>query len=125
MDEIRPGGIEPVEIETFQQGELLKQDRPLAPDAGLAHRVAPVVVGQRRLDRRLPRGHVGAGEHAAMRLARYVHHLLGAAEAVDRLGHKALRPGAARALDLRHAIAPGALGLGQDARVGLRQTSCC
>ena len=54
-----------------------------------------------------------------MPAARGVHHLLRAAEAVDRLGDEALRPDLARALDLRLAVAAGALGLAQDALVGV------
>ena len=41
------------EVEPGEQGELLQQDRPLPPRPGLADRVAVVVVGDRRLDRRL------------------------------------------------------------------------
>jgi hypothetical protein len=47
-----------------------------------------------------------------------VHDLLGAAEAIDRLGDEAVRPGCARPLDLRNAIAAGALGFFQDAQIG-------
>ena len=70
---------------------------------------------------RLPARHVLAGEHAAMALAAGVHDLLGAAEAVDRLGDEALRPGQPRLLDLLDAIAAGAFGLAQHARVGVGQ----
>ena len=50
-----------------------------------------------------------------------IHDFLGAAEAIDRLGDEALRPGQARRLDLPDAIAARALGLAQDARVGVGQ----
>ena len=56
-----------------------------------------------------------------MPLAAGVHDLLGAAEAVDRFGDKAVRPGFARALDLRDAIAAGALGFLDDAAIGCRE----
>ena len=54
-----------------------------------------------------------------MRLAGDVHHVLRAAEGVDRLRHKALRPGLARALDLRDAVAAGAFRFAHDARIGV------
>ena len=118
VDEIRAGRIEAVEIEAFEQRQLLQQHRALAPDAGLAHRVAAIVVTERRLDLRLPARHVGAGQHAAMALAGDVHDILRAAERVDRLGDKALRPRLAGALDLPDAVAARAFGLAQDAGVG-------
>ena len=69
--------------------------------------------------RGLPARHVLAGEHAAVALAAGVHDVLGAAEAVDRLGDEALRPHLARALDLVLAAA-GASRFAQHARVGRR-----
>ena len=110
-----------LEVEALEQRELLQHHRALRPRAGLAQGVAAVVVGERRLDVGLPARHVVAGEHAAMGLAAHVHHLLRAAEAVDRLGDEALRPGLARGFDLLDAIAAGALGLAQHARIGLGQ----
>src|SRR5437763_1730875 len=74
MDEIRAGGIEPVELKSLEQRKLLQHHRTLAPDAGLANRVAAVVVGQRRFHARLPARHVVGREHAAMRRAADVHH---------------------------------------------------
>ena len=53
-----------------------------------------------------------------MRRAADVHDVLGAAEFVDRLRDKTLRPGLSCALDLRDAVASGALGFFQDAGVG-------
>ncbi len=88
MDEVRARRIETVEIVSLEQRELLHHHRALAPDAGLAHRVAAVIVGERRLHLRLPARHVVAGEHAAMRRAAGVHHLLRAAETVDRLARR-------------------------------------
>ena len=38
MDEIGPGGVKPVQIEAFQQSELLQQHRPLAPEPRLCRR---------------------------------------------------------------------------------------
>ena len=58
MDEFGTRGIEPVEFKAFQQRELLQHDRALAPDAGLADGVAAIIVGERRLDGRLPARHV-------------------------------------------------------------------
>ena len=121
MDEFGAGGIEPVELKALQQRELLQHDRALAPDAGLADGVAAIIVGQRRLDGRLPARHVVGREHAAMRRAADVHDFLGAAELVDRFRHKTVRPGFSRALDLRDAVGAGAFGLFQDAGVGFRE----
>ena len=121
MDEFRAHRICVVEIETLEQRQLLQHHRALRPGAGLAGGVAAIVVGERRLDMGLPARHVLAGEHAAMPLAAGVHDLLGAAEAIDRLGDEALRPGHARLLDLLDPIAAGALGLAQHARIGLGQ----
>src|SRR3989440_10734310 len=92
---------------------------PLRPEARLAHRIASVIIGERRFEARLPPRHVVAGEEAAVRLAARVHHALRPTEAVDRFGHEALRPGPARALDLTLAAVPRALGLAQDARIRL------
>ncbi len=70
---------------------------------------------------RVPACDVVAGEHAAMRLAAGVHDRLRTAETVDRLGDEALRPALARRLDLLDPVGAGALGLAQDARVGVSQ----
>src|SRR5580700_10067844 len=118
MDEVRPDRIEPVEIKTFEQRELLQRHRALTPRPGFADGVAFVIVGQRRLDMRRPARHVVAGEYAAVFLPAGVKDLLGAAEAVDGFGDKSLRPGFARPLDLRNAIATGALGFPDDAAIG-------
>lgn len=120
MDELRPGRIEPVERKALEQRELLERDGALAPDAGLADGVAAIVVSERRLDRRLPARHVVGREHAAMRRAADVHHLLRPAELVDGLRDEALRPGFARAFDLGVAASAAALGFAEDAGVG-----CC
>ena len=61
MDEIGPGRVDPVELEALEDRELLQHHRTLAPGPGLADRVAAIVVGERRLDGRLPIRHVGAG----------------------------------------------------------------
>ncbi len=121
MDELGARGIGAVEIEALEQRQLLEHHRALRPRARLADGIGAVVVGERRLDMGLPARHVLAGEHAAMGFAAGVHYGLGAAEAVDRLGDKALRPGLARRLDLLDAIAARALGLAQHARVGIGQ----
>ena len=117
MDEVRPDHVHAVEVEALEQRELLQRHRALAPRR-LADRVVAVVVGERRLDAGLPLRHVLAGEHALVRRAADVHHLLRAAELVDRLGDEALRPDLARLLDLRDAVAAGALGFLQHARIG-------
>ena len=112
------GDVEPVEIKALEQRELLQHHRALRPGAGLAHRVAAVIIGERRLDGGVPARHVVAGEHAAMTLAAGVHDVLGAAEAIDRLGDEALRPDVARPFDLGVAAA-GALGFAQHPRVSV------
>ena len=116
MDKIRPERVEAVEIETLQQRQLLQQHRPLAPRAALGDRVAAIVEGDRRLDRRLPARHVVAGQQPAMAAAGDVEHFFAPAETVDRLGDKAAVPRVAGALDL--AVAPAVAGLGEDAPVG-------
>ena len=121
MNEFGACGIEPVELKSLQQRELLQHHRALAPDAGLADGVAAVIVGQRRLDGRLPARHVVATQHAAMRRAADVHDVLRAAELVDRFGDKAMRPRFARAFDLRDAVGAGAFRLLQDAGIGFRE----
>ena len=60
-----------------------------------------------------------AGEHAAVALAAGVHDLLRAAEFVDRLGDKAVRPALARFFDLALAVAARAFGLAQDAGISV------
>src|SRR4029079_19611800 len=99
MDEIGADRIETVEVEALQQGELLQENRALAPRAAFDDGVAAVVIGQRRLDRRVPAGYVVGGQEAAMMPAGGVEHLLCAAEPVDRLGDKAAIPGVASPLD--------------------------
>src|SRR5262249_22620287 len=69
MNEIGPGRIETVEIESFEQCKLLHGYRSLAPRTGLAHGVAFVVVGQWRFDVRRPARHIVASEHAAVAIA--------------------------------------------------------
>ena len=121
VHEIRAHRIGAIEIEALEQRQLLQHHRPLRPRAGLADGVAAVVVGERRLDMGVPARHVVAREHAVMRLAAGVHHRLRAAEAVDRLGDEALRPGLARRFDLRDAVAAGGLRRAQQARIGFGQ----
>ena len=112
-------GDEPVEIEALEDRQLLQHHRPLRPGPRLQHGIAAVVERQRRLDGRQPGRHVLRRQHALVAAARDVHHLLRAAEPVDRLGDEALAPGLARALDLGLAAAAAGLGLLQDALVGL------
>jgi hypothetical protein len=119
VDEVGARRVEPVEIVALQKGELLQRRRPLRPRPAFEHRVAAVLVRHRRLDGGLPARHVLAREHAFVRPTRHVHDFLGAAETVDRVGYETLRPGPPGALDLRHAVSARALGLGEDALVGL------
>ena len=121
MDEIRAGWVERVEVETLQQRQLLQQHRTLAPRAALDDRVAVIIVGQRRLDRRLPARHVVGGQQPAMPPARGVEHLLGAAEAFDRLGDKAAIPGVAGAVDQLFAGPATRFGLGENPAIGGRE----
>src|SRR5438552_198407 len=109
----------------WAQGPVMLQQlahhRALRPRASLADGVAAVVVRERGLDTGVPAPHVVTRKHAAVGFAARIHHRLRAAEAVDRLGDEALRPGLARRFDLRDAVAARALRLAQDARVGLGQ----
>src|SRR5260370_8819858 len=93
MDEFGTCGIEPVELESLKQRELLQHDGTLAPDAGLADGIAAIIVGERRFDARLPARQVVGAQYAAMRRAADIHDFLGAAEIVDPFGAKTLRPG--------------------------------
>src|SRR5438094_48840 len=68
----------------------------------------------------VPARQIVRGEHAAVARAAGVHHLLRAAETVDRLGDKTVRPALARALDLALAVAAGAFRLAQNAHIGRR-----
>ena len=73
-----PSGSMIVEVEPLQQRQLLQEHRALAPRPALGDGVAAVVVGERRLDRRLPARHVVAGQQPVMAPARRIEHLLGA-----------------------------------------------
>ena len=119
------GRIGAVEVEALEQRELLQDDRALRPRARLAHRVAAVVVGERRLDGGLPLGHVLAAQQAFVALARDVQQLFVGVEAVDRLGDEALAPRLARALDLGLAAAAAGLGFLDDAQVGVADGRGC
>src|ERR1700719_2911469 len=99
VDEFRAGDIEPFEPETLEQRQLLQHHGPLRPRPRLAYRVAAILVGERRLDGGLPARHVLSGEYAAIAFPTGVHDLLAAAETIDRLGDKTLRPYLAGALD--------------------------
>ena len=113
--------VESVEIEAFEQRQLLQHHRTLSPRSGLAHGVAAIVVSQRRFDGRRPARHVVAGKHTAMPRTAGVHDLLGAAETVDGVGDEALRPGFARPLNLSNAIATAAFGFLEDAQIRFRK----
>src|SRR5262249_60536931 len=76
MNKVGSARVEAVEIESFQERELLQCYRPLAPWAGLAHDVAVVVAGQRSFEMRRPTRHVIGGEHAPVSGAPPVHDFL-------------------------------------------------
>ncbi len=103
------------------QRELLEEHRALTPRAGLADRVAAVVVAERRLGRRSPAGEVGLREQPAVPATGRVQDLGGAGEAHDRLREPALVEGGAGVLDLPVAVARRSLGLAHDPGVGLRE----
>ena len=63
----------------------------------------------------------GADGCAAMAFAATVHHVLRAAETVDRLGDKAVAPCTPRPFDLRDPLAAGAFGFLDDAAIGCGQ----
>src|SRR6185437_16916398 len=86
VDEIRARWIGVAEAELLHQSKLLKHRRALAPRPAFANRVVGVFERRRGFDAGPPARHVLAGEHAAMTLAAGVHHVLRAAELVDRLG---------------------------------------
>src|SRR5207248_5127115 len=121
-DKIRAGRVEIVEIETLQERELLQQHRALAPWPALDNCIAAVIVGQRRLDRRLPARHVVGRQEAAMAPARGIEYLLRAAEPVDRLRDKAAIPGVASAVDYPLTAPIPRFSLGKDAPVGRRES---
>src|SRR4051794_27574816 len=99
MNELGTDRTERIEVKTLEQRERLQRRQPLRPRSGLQHGVAPVVVSDRRLDGRLPAGHVLAGQDATVTPARRVHDFLGAAETIDGFSNEALRPGLSRAFD--------------------------
>src|SRR5205807_1363804 len=100
VDEIGAGRIQAIEVEALDQRQLLEHDRSLPPWAGLAYGEAAVVVSKQRLDAGLPAREVVAPKHATVGRAGHVHHVLAAAEPVDRLGHETFGPDLSRALDL-------------------------
>jgi hypothetical protein len=99
-----------LEREPAEQRELLQEHRRLAPRPRFAHGGAAEVVRNRRLERRLPRGEVVAGEKAA----------LSGGELVNRLRHEAAVEQLARALEL--VLAGPAARLGDDPRVRRGET---
>ena len=121
VDEIRPDHVHAVEIEALEQRELLQHHRPLAPRR-LADGVAAVVVGERRLDRAPAispcRAPVSTPECGVplVSITFCVRQNLSIASRDE-----ALRPDLSRLLDLRDAVAAGALGFLQHARVGRGQ----
>src|SRR6266545_3963422 len=68
VDEIGALRIGTVEAEALRERELLQHHRALAPESAFAERVAAILVGDWRLDARLPARHVVSREHAAMAL---------------------------------------------------------
>src|SRR5262249_6562674 len=100
VDEFRTRDIEPVELKSLEQCELLQHHGPLRPWSRFADRVAAILIRQRQLDGGLPVRHILSGQHPAIALPAGGHDLLAAAEAIDRLGNKSLRPYFASAFDL-------------------------
>src|SRR5262249_15664994 len=107
MNEIRTERVEIVEVESFEQRQLLEQNRSLAPRTSLGHGVAVIVEGERRFDRGLPARHIGSCQQPAVAAAGGVEHLLTTAETVDRLGDKTAVPRLAGTLDLSVAATIG------------------
>ena len=107
------------EIEAGEEGELLEEDRALAPRAGLGHAIAVIVVAERRLVARLEARQVVRREHALVAAPGAVEHLVRAAEALDRLGDEAAIVRRARGLDLLDAIPTCSLRFLEDALVGV------
>src|SRR5206468_9309062 len=93
MNELGTDRTKRIQVKTLEQSERLQRRQALGPWSGLHDSVAPVVVRDRRFDGRLPAGHVLAREDAAVTPAGRVHDLLRAAETIDGLCDKALRPG--------------------------------
>src|SRR4029079_7652927 len=87
--------------------------------------VSAVIVGQWRFHMRLPARHIGTGEQTAMERASNVHEPLRAAELVDGLSNKTLRPDLARTLDLLHAIAGSIRCFAQNPLISVRQRAVC
>ena len=111
VDELR--GRELGEVVTAKQRELLEPDRAGCPRLRLADREAAVLERRDRLERRVPRGHVGAGQEPAF--ARD--------ETVDLLGDEALVPREPCLLDL--VLARAAAALLDDAAIrGARAPGC-
>src|ERR1700737_5422216 len=54
MNELRARGIEAVQREALEQGQLLQHHRALAPGPRLADGIAAIIIGQRRLYGRQP-----------------------------------------------------------------------
>src|SRR5258706_16414673 len=117
MDEFRTRDIEAVEVKALEECELLEHHGPLRPRSGFADRITAILVRERPLDGGLPARHVLPGQHAAVALLAGIHDLLAAAEAIDRLGDKSLRPHVTGALDLLLAAA-GARRFAQHPLVG-------
>src|ERR1700730_16542231 len=103
MHELRAGRMIFCEIEGLEQRKLLEHHRALTPRARRVDREAAIVVAQRRFDMGLPARHVISREHAVVRLAGRIHARTRAAEAVDGLGNKNLRPEYPRRLAISNA----------------------
>ncbi len=117
VDEVRGSRAHRGQVVAVEQGELLQEDRALAPGTGLGDGQPVVVVRDGRLQPGAPGRQVLAGEQAAVPLPGHVHHL-GGGELADLLGDEAVVPGATGGLELPVAIAARRLRLGENAGVG-------
>ena len=100
-----------------EQGELLEEDRSLAPGAGLADGQPLIVVTGRGFEAGVPGGQVVAGEQAPVAFSGHVHDG-GSGELADLLRDEAVVPGAPRGLKLGVAVVAGCLRLVEDPLVG-------
>src|SRR5215211_1268471 len=116
VDELSSHTVEQAHVEAVEERQLLEEDRPLTPRAGLGDAPAVVVELDGRLERRLPGSEVVAGEERAVPPARAVHRLGVLEVRGDRLRDKPAVEGVACLLDLSLAVASA--GLVEHAEVG-------
>src|SRR5438270_1149621 len=66
VDELGPGRVFPLKAELRQDRQLLQRHQPLRPWSAFLHAVMAIIIMDRILDARLPAGHVGGAQDAAM-----------------------------------------------------------